>query len=96
MEATFHSGSALEYGIMGDEQICIQRELRQSVSLARTVELLPGHIVTVNGGVCHRTRPVGAPSVNLTIERTGARKRLASPRDLPRSGSCSIHPSVHL
>src|SRR5260370_37425608 len=39
----------------------------------RTVELLPGQIITVNRGVRHRTRPVGKRSVNLTFERAGAR-----------------------
>ena len=38
-----------------------------------TVELLPGQMITVERGVRHRTRPVGARSVNLTFERTGTR-----------------------
>ena len=38
----------------------------------RTVELLPGHMITVNRGVRHRTRPIGERSVNLTFERAGA------------------------
>ena len=38
----------------------------------RTVELLPGHMITVNRGVRHRTRPMGERSVNLTFERAGA------------------------
>jgi mannose-6-phosphate isomerase-like protein (cupin superfamily) len=38
----------------------------------RTVELLPGHMITVNRGVRHRTRPIGKLSVNLTFERAGA------------------------
>lgn len=38
-----------------------------------TVESLPGHMVTVNQGIRHRTRPVGKRSVNLTFERAGAR-----------------------
>lgn len=38
-----------------------------------TVELLPGHMITVPRGVRHRTRPVGKRSVNLTFERAGAR-----------------------
>src|ERR1700677_970575 len=46
----------------------------------RTVELLPGQMITVNRGVRHRTRPVGKRSVNLTFERAGARSEmLASP-----------------
>jgi len=46
----------------------------------RTVELLPGQIITVNRGVRHRTRPMGKRSVNLTFERVGARSEaLASP-----------------
>ena len=48
----------------------------------RTVELLPGHMITVNRGVRHRTRPVGERSVNLTFERSGARSEaLPSPRE---------------
>ncbi len=39
----------------------------------RTIELLPGHLITVRRGVRHRTRPIGARSVNLTFERAGAR-----------------------
>ena len=39
----------------------------------RTVELLPGHLITVNRGVRHRTRPIGKRSVNLTFERSNAR-----------------------
>ena len=38
----------------------------------RTVQLLPGQMITVNRGVRHRTRPVGERSVNLTFERAGA------------------------
>jgi mannose-6-phosphate isomerase-like protein (cupin superfamily) len=38
----------------------------------RTVEILPGHMITVDRGVRHRTRPVGERSVNLTFERAGA------------------------
>lgn len=39
----------------------------------QTIELLPGHLITVPRGVRHRTRPVGERSVNLTFERAGAR-----------------------
>jgi mannose-6-phosphate isomerase-like protein (cupin superfamily) len=46
----------------------------------RTVQLLPGQMLTVNRGVRHRTRPVGERSVNLTFERAGARSEtLPSP-----------------
>jgi mannose-6-phosphate isomerase-like protein (cupin superfamily) len=38
----------------------------------RTVELRPGHMITVNRGVRHRTRPIGERSVNLTFERSSA------------------------
>jgi mannose-6-phosphate isomerase-like protein (cupin superfamily) len=38
-----------------------------------TVELLPGHLITVHRGVRHRTRPIGERSVNLTFEQAGAR-----------------------
>jgi mannose-6-phosphate isomerase-like protein (cupin superfamily) len=48
----------------------------------RTVEVLPGHMITVNRGVRHRTRPIGERSVNLTFERIGARSEaLPSPRE---------------
>ncbi len=48
----------------------------------RTVELLPGHMITVDRGVRHRTRPIGQRSVNLTFERAGARSEmLDSPRE---------------
>lgn len=39
----------------------------------RTVQLLPGRLITVRRGVWHRTRPIGERSVNLTFERAGAR-----------------------
>lgn len=45
----------------------------------RTIELLPGHVITVNRGVRHRTRPIGKRSVNLTFERAGARSEMLSP-----------------
>jgi mannose-6-phosphate isomerase-like protein (cupin superfamily) len=45
----------------------------------RTVELLPGHMITVNRGVRHRTRPIGERSVNLTFERVGARSETLTP-----------------
>jgi len=45
----------------------------------RTVELLPGHMITVDRGVRHRTRPIGARSVNLTFERAGARTEMLAP-----------------
>jgi mannose-6-phosphate isomerase-like protein (cupin superfamily) len=46
-----------------------------------TVELLPGHLITVHQGVRHRTRPIGERSVNLTFERSGARSEtLTSPQ----------------
>jgi len=47
-----------------------------------TVELLPGHLITVHRGVRHRTRPIGERSVNLTFERAGARSEaLTSPEE---------------
>lgn len=42
----------------------------------RTVQLLPGQMITVNRGVRHRTRPMGARSVNLTFERAAARSEM--------------------
>jgi mannose-6-phosphate isomerase-like protein (cupin superfamily) len=48
----------------------------------QTVELLPGHMITVNRGVRHRTRPIGERSVNLIFERAAApSETLTSPRD---------------
>ena len=47
-----------------------------------TVELWPGHLITVKRGVRHRTRPIGERSVNLTFERSGARTE-----KVPFSGS---------
>jgi len=38
----------------------------------RSVELAPGEILIVPKGVLHRTRPVGARSVNLTFEKADA------------------------
>ncbi|MDR5740910.1 MULTISPECIES: cupin domain-containing protein [unclassified Caballeronia] len=34
------------------------------------VELHPGQVLTVPAGTRHRTRPLGARSVNLTVERS--------------------------
>lgn len=46
----------------------------------RTVELLPGQMITVNRGMRHRTRPMEKRSVNLTFERSGAAsERMAAP-----------------
>ena len=48
----------------------------------RTVELLPGQMITVGRGVRHRTRPVGERSVNITFERAGARsEKVAAPEE---------------
>ena len=60
MKAPFHSGSALLYGVMRNEQICIQRELRQSVSVAIRIftknDALAGHF--------HAPIQRGKPSMN--------------------------------
>ena len=52
MQAPFHSGSALPHGVMGDEQICVERELCQSVSVAVCVstknDAFPMHSVQKN------------------------------------------------
>lgn len=45
----------------------------------QTVELLPGHLITVKRGVRHRTRPIGKRSVNLTFERIGAQTEALTP-----------------
>jgi mannose-6-phosphate isomerase-like protein (cupin superfamily) len=48
----------------------------------RTIELLPGNMITVPRGVRHRTKPIGERSVNLTFERASTRSaNLASPRE---------------
>jgi mannose-6-phosphate isomerase-like protein (cupin superfamily) len=44
----------------------------------RTIELLPGHMITIHRGVRHRTRPIGRRSVNLTFERAGAQSEVLS------------------
>ncbi|MGA8111573.1 MAG: cupin domain-containing protein [Acidobacteriaceae bacterium] len=50
----------------------------------RTVELLPGQMITVSRGVRHRTRPIGKRSVNLTFERaSAATEMLAAPHEDP-------------
>jgi mannose-6-phosphate isomerase-like protein (cupin superfamily) len=46
----------------------------------RTVQLLPGQMITVNRGVRHRTRPIGKRSVNLTFERAGAQSEMLASR----------------
>jgi mannose-6-phosphate isomerase-like protein (cupin superfamily) len=51
-----------------------------------TVELLPGHLFTVQRGVRHRTRPLGERSVNLTFERTGARSETLTSPQQPSAG----------
>ena len=45
----------------------------------RTIELLPGQMITVGRGVRHRTRPMGKRSVNLTFERAGAQSDVLPP-----------------
>ena len=48
----------------------------------RTIELLPGHLITIPRGVRHRTRPIGQRSVNLTFERANARSQPLSPPNI--------------
>lgn len=43
------------------------------------VTLGPGQVLTVPAGVVHRTRPAGARSVNVTVERDGGRTEAAEP-----------------
>jgi mannose-6-phosphate isomerase-like protein (cupin superfamily) len=50
----------------------------------RLVELMPGQILIVPKSVLHRTRPVGARSVNLTFEKAEAATIF---RDAPAPGS---------
>jgi mannose-6-phosphate isomerase-like protein (cupin superfamily) len=45
----------------------------------RTVRLEPGQLITVPAGQAHRTRPEGARSVNITIEREGTKTEPAEP-----------------
>ena len=45
----------------------------------RTIELAPGNLFTVKSGVRHRTRPLGARSVNLTFERKDAKTESLDP-----------------
>lgn len=52
-----------------------------------TIELQPGEVFTVECGVRHRTRPMGARSVNLTFERRGARTERADEDPPPHGGA---------
>jgi len=45
----------------------------------RTVTLLPGHMITIQRGVLHRTRPIANRSVNLTFERADAHSEAVTP-----------------
>lgn len=45
----------------------------------RTIELPPGHMITINRGIRHRTRPIGARSVNLSFEAATTRTKLLDP-----------------
>ncbi len=45
------------------------------------VILGPGQMLTVPAGTLHRTRPVGARSVNITFERRDAASRFEAPRN---------------
>src|ERR1700687_2229925 len=60
MEASFHSGSALRYGVMSDEQICVQRELRQSVSFAVRISTKDDPLAPQ----FHSPRQCGKPTMN--------------------------------
>jgi mannose-6-phosphate isomerase-like protein (cupin superfamily) len=51
----------------------------------QTVELLPGHLITIKRGVRHRTRPIDKRSVNLTFERTGAQTETLTAQAGPQS-----------
>ncbi len=59
-----------------------------------TIELAPGNLFTVRRGVRHRTRPVGARSVNLTFERKDAKTEALAPTPerTRRADTCSIAP----
>lgn len=51
-----------------------------------SVDLLSGQLLTVHAGMRHRTRPRGARSVNLTVEKTDATTvRCEAPRGWPAS-----------
>ena len=45
----------------------------------RTIELPPGHMITIDRGIRHRTRPIGARSVNLSFESATTRTKLLDP-----------------
>jgi len=45
----------------------------------RSIELQPGQLICVSRGVRHRTRPLGARSVNLTFEKSGAQSEKLPP-----------------
>lgn len=42
----------------------------------RTIELPPFHMITIERGIRHRTRPTGARSVNLSFESAATRTKL--------------------
>ncbi|MEX3842835.1 cupin domain-containing protein [Paraburkholderia sp. BR10882] len=47
-----------------------------------TTELRAGQLLTIPAGVRHRTRPAGARSINLTVERANAKTiRCDAPRE---------------
>ncbi len=56
----------------------------------RTVELLPGHMLTVGRGVRHRTRPMGSRSVNLTFEHAEAQSQILNAPQENRSPKESL------
>ena len=57
MEAPFDSGSALRYGVMSDEQICVQRELCQSVSFAVRISTENDSLAAHFHPPCQRGKP---------------------------------------
>jgi mannose-6-phosphate isomerase-like protein (cupin superfamily) len=44
-----------------------------------SVTLAPGQVLTIPAGVVHRTRPEGARSVNITVERDGTETEPVEP-----------------
>lgn len=48
------------------------------------IQLAAGQMTTVSRGMCHRTRPLGQRSVNLTFEAADAKTELCQPARLLR------------
>src|SRR5579863_9466385 len=57
MKAPFHSGSALRYSVMSDEQIGVHRELRQSIPFAVRISAKNDPLAAHFHSPCQRGKP---------------------------------------